>query len=326
MIISRTPLRISFAGGGSDLEEYYKTGYGAVVSTTIDKYIYITVNKKFDDRIRVSYSKTEEVDNVCALQHNVIRESLKLLEIGKKIEVVYMGDIPLSSAGVGLGSSSGLAVGVLNALYAFKGLHASAEKLAANACKVEIEILGHPMGKQDQYISAYGGFNYIQFNKDGTVFVDPIICKSETKKLLHNKLMLFYTGIVRLSSNILGEQKDKTSMNLRFLDKMVDLAKDLRDQLVRNKIDEIGGILHEGWLLKKKLANGITNPQIDEYYEKARKAGASGGKILGAGAGGFLLLYCDKKYQPKVREALSDLKESPFKFEPQGSKIIYVHD
>lgn len=326
MIISRTPLRISFAGGGSDLEEYYKTGYGAVVSTTIDKYIYITVNKKFDDRIRVSYSKTEEVDNVSALQHNVIRESLKLLEIGKKIEVVYMGDIPLSSAGVGLGSSSGLAVGVLNALYAFKGLHASAEKLAASACKVEIEILGHPMGKQDQYISAYGGFNYIQFNKDGTVFVDPIICKTETKKLLHNKLMLFYTGIVRLSSNILGEQKDKTSMNLCFLDKMVDLAKDLRDQLVRNKIDEIGGILHEGWLLKKKLANGITNQQIDEYYEKARKAGASGGKILGAGAGGFLLLYCDKKYQPKVREALSDLKESPFKFEPQGSKIIYVHD
>jgi D-glycero-alpha-D-manno-heptose-7-phosphate kinase len=326
MIISRTPLRVSLAGGGSDLEEYYKTGCGAVVSAAIDKYIYITVNKKFDDMIRVSYSKTEIVDNVNDLEHNVIRESLKLLEISKKIEVVYMGDIPLGSAGVGLGSSSGLAVGVLNALYAFKGLHASAERLATDACKVEIEILGHPMGKQDQYISAYGGFNYIQFNKDGTVFVDPIICNSETKTLLHNKLMLFYTGIVRVSSSILGEQKNKTSMNLDFLDQMVDLARGLRDQLVCNKIDEIGNILHQGWLLKKKLANGITTPQIDAYYEKARKAGATGGKILGAGAGGFLLLYCDEKYQPKVREALCDLKESSFKFEPQGSKIIYVHD
>jgi len=211
MIISRTPLRISFAGGGSDLEEYYKTGCGAVVSTAIDKYVYITVNKKFDDMIRVSYSKTELVDNVNELEHNVIRESLKLLEIRKKIEVVYMGDIPLGSAGIGLGSSSGLAVGVLNALYAYKGLHASAQRLADDACKIEIDILGHPMGKQDQYISAYGGFNYIQFNKDGTVFVDPIICNTETKTLLHNKLMLFYTGLVRVSSTILGEQKSKTS-------------------------------------------------------------------------------------------------------------------
>ena len=326
MIISRTPLRISLAGGGSDLEEYYKTGCGAVVSTAIDKYIYITVNKKFDDMIRVSYSKTEVVDNVNDLEHNVIRESLKLLEISKKIEVVYMGDIPLGSAGVGLGSSSGLAVGVLNALYAFKGLHASAQRLADDSCKIEIEILGHPMGKQDQYISAYGGFNFIQFNKDGTVFVDPIICNTETKTLLHKKLMLFYTGLVRVSSTILGEQKNKTSMNLGTLDKMVDLARNLRDQLVCNKIDEIGNILHDGWVLKKKLAHGITTTLIDEYYEKARKAGAAGGKILGAGAGGFLLLYCDEKYQPKVREALSDLKESPFKFEPQGSKIIYVHD
>ncbi len=326
MIISRTPLRVSLAGGGSDLEEYYKTGCGAVVSTAIDKYVYITVNKKFDDMIRVSYSKTELVDDVNALEHNVIRESLKLLEISKKIEVVYMGDIPLGTAGVGLGSSSGLAVGVLNALYAYKGLHASAQRLADDACKVEIDILGHPMGKQDQYISAYGGFNYIQFNKDGTVFVDPIICKTETKTLLHNKLMLFYTGLVRVSSTILGEQKSKTSTNLDVLDKMVDLARGLRDELVCNKIDEIGNILHEGWLLKKKLANGISTPQIDAYYEKARKAGAAGGKILGAGAGGFLLLYCDEKYQPKVREVLSDLKESPFKFEPQGSKIIYVHD
>ena len=326
MIISRSPLRISLAGGGSDLEEYYKTGFGAVVSTAIDKYIYITINKKFDDMIRVSYSKTEVVNNVNEIDHNVIRESLKFLGISKKIEVVYMGDIPLGTAGVGLGSSSGLAVGVLNALYAFKGLHVSAKKLAEDACKIEIEILEHPIGKQDQYISAYGGFNYIQFNKNGTVFVDPIICESETKEKLQSKLMLFYTGIMRVSSTILEEQKEKTSMNLDILDKMVDLARDLRDQLVCNKVDEIGHILHEGWLLKKKLAKSISTPKIDEYYERAREAGASGGKILGAGAGGFLMLYCDEKYQTKVKKALSDLKESPFKFEPQGSKIIYVND
>lgn len=326
MIISRSPLRISLAGGGSDLEEYYKTGYGAVVSTAINKYIFITVNKKFDDMIRLSYSKTELVHDVNDLEHNVIREALKLLEVDKKIEVVYMGDIPLGTAGVGLGSSSALAVGVLNALYASKGLHTSARKLAADACKIEIDILGHPIGKQDQYISAYGGFNYIQFNKDGTVFVDPIIFDRETKQSLQKKFLLFYTGISRISSTILKEQKSKTQMNVRVLDKMVALAKDLRDQLVTNKINEIGDILHENWLLKKQLASGISTSQIDEYYEKARKAGASGGKILGAGAGGFLLFYCDEKYQDKVREALSDLKESPFQFEPQGSKIIYVND
>lgn len=326
MIISKSPLRISLAGGGSDLEAYYKTGYGAVVSTAIDKYIYITVNQKFDDKIRVSYSKTEIVDHVHELEHHVIRETLKLVGIDKKIEVVYMGDIPLGTAGVGLGSSSGLAVGLLNALYAYKGLHVSASRLAAEACKIEIEILGHPIGKQDQYISAYGGFNYIQFNKDGTVFVEPIICNQETKTHLHKKLMLFYTGIVRVSSEILEEQKEKTPLNLSFLDQMVGLAKDLRDHLRNNKIDEVGPILHEGWLLKKKLASNISTSQIDMYYEKARQAGAAGGKILGAGAGGFLLLYCDEKYQPKVREALSELVESPFRLEPQGSKIIYIHD
>lgn len=326
MIISQTPLRISFAGGGSDLREYYKTGYGAVVSSAIDKYIYITVNKKFDDLIRVSYSKTEMVKSVDELEHNIIREALRLASIEKKIEVVYMGDIPLGSAGVGLGSSSSLAIGVLNALYAFKSNHTSAEQLAKDACKIEIQILGYPIGKQDQYIGAYGGFNYIQFNKDETVLVEPIICKSETKTRLNNKLMLFYTGVERISSAILEEQKQKTHTNLEYLDRMVELAKNLRENLINNKIEEIGEILHQGWLYKMKLASRITNQKINEYYDKARKAGAAGGKILGAGGGGFLLLYCEEKYQDKVRETLSDLKESAFRFEPQGSKIIYVRD
>ena len=326
MIISRTPLRISFAGGGSDLEEYYKTRYGAVVSTAIDKYIYMTVNQKFDDAIRVSYSKTEIVNRVDEIEHNVIREALRLTGIEKKIEIVYMGDIPLGSAGVGLASSSGLAVGVLNALYAYKGIFASAERLAKEACEIEIDILKHPIGKQDQYICAYGGMNYIQFNKDGTVFVDPIICTAETKKKLHSRLMLFYTGMMRVSSSILNEQRSKTNSNLSYIDRMVDLAKETKDLLNNNKIDGIGELLHEGWDLKKKLASGISNTQIDDYYERALNAGALGGKILGAGAGGFLLLYCEEKNQPSVRDALKDLKESPFTFEPQGSKIIYVQD
>jgi len=326
MIISRTPLRISFAGGGSDLAEYYQTGFGAVVSTAINKYIYITVNRKFDDLIRVSYSKAEMVDSVDKVEHNIIREALKLVGVTKGVEVVYMGDIPLGTAGIGLGSSSALAIGVLNALYAFQGRHVSAERLAQEASSIEIDILKHPMGKQDQYISAYGGFNYIQFNADESVFVDPVIYKKETKKKLNDHLMLFYTGIERRSSDILSEQQKKTALNLDIIKKMVELARRLQEDLVNNRIDSLGEILHEGWLLKTKLASGITNSVIDGYYAKARKAGAVGGKILGAGAGGFLLLYCPEKNQDKVRKALKDLKESPFKFEPQGSKIIYVHD
>lgn len=327
MIISRTPLRVSFAGGGSDLAAYYrKRGYGSVVSTATCIYIYITVNKKFDDLIRVSYSQTEMVASLDQLEHNIIREALKLVGIEKGIEVVYMADIPLGSAGTGLGSSSSLAVGVLNALYAYRGQHVSAERLAQEACKIEIDILEHPIGKQDQYAAAYGGYNYIQFNDDESVFVDPIICLSDTKKRLERKLMLFYTGIERISSHILDEQREKTPQNIDYLHKIVELSDKLRECLSENDLDSFGEILHEGWINKGKLASRISNSQIDDYYARARRAGAVGGKILGAGGGGFLLLYCDEEKQDKVRKALAELKECPFQFEPQGSKIIYVSD
>lgn len=326
MIISRTPLRASFAGGGTDFPDFYHLDYGAVVSTTMNRYIYITVNKKFDDHIRVSYSKTEIVESVDQIEHNIIREALRITGINKGIEVVYMGDIPLGSAGIGLGSSSSLAVGVLNALYAYKGEHVSAERLAREACKIEIDILKYPIGKQDQYAVAYGGFNYYQFNKDESVFVDPIIYYKMTKEELNRKLLLFYTGIARVSSDILEGQKKNTKQNLGYLNKIASLAKELRERLIKNDLNSFGEILHEGWLLKKKLADGISNGKINELYEKARKAGAIGGKILGAGGGGFLLLYCKEKNQDKVRKALSYLKETPFEFEPQGSKIIYVSD
>jgi len=326
MIISRTPMRVSFMGGGSDLAAYYKQGYGAVISTALDRYIYITVNKKFDDLIRVSYSKTEMVESVDQVEHNIIREALKIVGIVRGVEVVYMGDIPLGGAGIGLGSSSSLAVGVLNALYAYKGQHVSAERLAREACMIEIDILGHPIGKQDQYIAAYGGFNHIRFNSDESVFVDPVICKRETKEELEKKLLLFYTGISRVSSEILQVQKSNIDGNSKDLDKLVEMCEVVRNCLIKNELHTFGELLHKGWMTKKRLANSISNSAIDHYYEKARQAGAVGGKILGAGGGGFLLFYCEEEDQNSVRAALSGLKEIPFRLEPQGSKIIYVSD
>ena len=192
--------------------------------------------------------------------------------------MVYMGDIPLGSAGIGLGSSSSLAVGVLNSLYAFKGQCVSAEKLALDACKIEIDILNCPIGKQDQYIAAYGGLQHIMFNDDESVFVDPVICKKGTKSELNNKLMLFYTGITRVSSSILAEQEQKTNTNRDYLDILVELSKELRESLIKNDLSRFGEILHEGWLNKKKLARRITNAQIDDCYDRARKAGAIGGR------------------------------------------------
>ena len=326
MIISRTPLRLSFIGGGSDLAVYYQRSPGSVVSTALNMYVYITVNKKFDDLIRVSYSKTEMVSSVDEIEHNIIREALKIVGIEKGVDIVYMGDIPLGSAGVGLGSSSSLAVGVLNALYAYKGKHVSAEHLAQKACEIEINALQQPIGKQDQYAAAYGGFNFMQFNKDESVFVDPVICDRETRQKLNRKLLLFYTGIMRDSSKILNEQRASIDDNRIILDAMVELSKVMRDAIINRELESIGHFLHESWEYKKKLATKITNGPINDYYDRARKAGAIGGKILGAGGGGFLLFYCDEARQDNVREALIELKEVPFLFEPQGSKIIYISD
>ena len=319
-------MRISFMGGGSDLKIYYQRGYGSVISTAIDKYIYITVNKKFDDLIRVSYSKTEIVDRVEMLEHNIIREALKMTGIDRGVEIVYMGDIPLGSAGIGLGSSSSLAVGVLNALYAYQGKHVSAERLAREACQIEIDRLGHPMGKQDQYIAAYGGINFMRFNADESVFVDPVICHRRTKERLMQKLLLFYTGLERVSSEILAEQRDNIEANHGYIDSLVEMSLAVKAGLNRNEFDILGRMLDESWRLKRKLASKISNPILDDCYVRARQAGALGGKILGAGGGGFLLLYSDEVHHADIHEALADLKETPFRFEPQGSKIIYVSD
>ena len=326
MIISKTPLRISFAGGGTDLADFYRSpmGPGCVVSTAINKYIYITVNRKFDDLLRVSYSKTEIVDSVEKVEHNIIREALKLTGVTSGVDVVYMGDIPLGSAGVGLGSSSALAVGVLNALYAMKGQHVSAERLAREACQIEIDILGYPIGKQDQYAAAFGGMNYLQFNPDESVVVEPVIFRAATKAAIEQRMLLFYTGQMRVSSAILTEQRAGIEQNMDLHRQLATMARNLRASLWENDYDVMGEVLAEGWRLKTRLASNVTNPTIDRWYDAALKAGAAGGKLVGAGGGGFLLFCCDESRQPDVRRALSDLKLCPFSFEPQGSRIIYV--
>lgn len=327
MIISRTPLRASFFGGGSDLGDYYRnsdSGYGAALSTAIGMYIYITVNKKFDDQIRISYSKTEIVDCVDQIEHNIIREALKIAGIEKGIEIVYMGDVPLGSAGVGLASSSALAVGVLNALFAYQGQAVSAEFLAQKACEIEIDRLRNPIGKQDQYAVAYGGFHHYRFNADESVFVDPLICPAQVKQELQENLMFLYTNMTHISSHILREQKENIPEKMKNLDRMVEMSYEAERLLQKNALDEFGGLLDEAWRLKKQLASGISDPQIDEMYAAARKAGALGGKILGAGGGGFMMLYVPKNRRRSVREALNQYREQKVVLEPEGSKIIYV--
>jgi D-glycero-alpha-D-manno-heptose-7-phosphate kinase len=327
MIISRTPLRISFVGGGSDLPAYYRQESGAVVSTAINKYIYITVNPKFDHKIRASYSLTEIVDSVDKLQHELIREALDLVGIEGAIEITSISDIP--SQGTGLGSSSTYTVGLLNALYAHTGHMAGAERLAQEACRIEIERCQKPIGKQDQYIAAYGGLQFIRFNPDEEVFVDPVICGPETRRRLQNNLLLLYTGLTRRADDILGEQSHNTQSDEEKrarLRTMVSLADQMYEALTRNDLNGFGEALHTGWMEKRRLASGITRPEIDAWYETARAHGAIGGKILGAGGGGFLLLYAHRERHADICRALPELRAIPFHFCPQGSKIIYVEE
>jgi D-glycero-alpha-D-manno-heptose-7-phosphate kinase len=322
MIISRTPFRISFTGGSTDLKSFYEKEGGAVVSTTINKYMYITVNRRFDQTIRASYSRTEIVDHAGEIAHPIIREALKMTGIKTGIEITSIADIP---AGTGLGSSSSFTVGILNALYAFQGRYVSAKELAARACEIEIDLLGEPIGKQDQYAAAYGGLNLIQFNADGSVYVDPIIMPQSMHRQLSENLLLFYTGQSRSASNILKKTERFKEANHEHKTVMKNLSYQLADQLRRARgTSSFGGYLHEGWLAKKKLSADISSSKIDDCYRKALACGATGGKILGAGGGGFLCLYVPKKNQNKVRNGLKGLKELSFGFEYQGSKIIFV--
>ncbi len=327
MIISRTPLRLSFVGGGSDLRAFYRRQPGALVSTTINKYIYIAVNKKFDRKIRASYSVTEIVDRVEDLKHELIREALQLVGIENGVEITSVSDIP--SEGTGLGSSGSFTVGLLNALYGYLGHHVGAERLAREACQIEIDLCRKPIGKQDQYIAAYGGLQHFQFNGDESVFVDPVICAPHTRQMLQERLLLFYTGLTRSADDLLAGQQRNTENRAevrQVLQTMVTLAQQLRNALLVNDVDAVGEILHQGWAAKKQLTDGITSARIDEWYERARQHGAIGGKITGAGGGGFLLLYAPAPRHDSIRQALPELRPLPFRFEPQGSKIAFVEE
>jgi D-glycero-alpha-D-manno-heptose-7-phosphate kinase len=325
VIITRTPLRISLAGGGTDLRAFYGRERGAVVSATIDKYIYITVNRKFDDRVRASYSVTEIVDRASELRHELIREALRLVGIEGGIEITSISDVP--SQGTGLGSSSSYTVGLLNALYAFTGRLVSAEQLAAEACRIEIEICGKPIGKQDQYSAAYGGLQFIEFDPDGSVTVQPVVCTRELRQELAHRLLLLYTGMTRSADDVLGAQRtnmERGGEAIAKLRQLRDYADLLRARLGAGHLDGLGEVLHESWLLKRTLADGITSAGIDEWYERARRNGAMGGKLLGAGGGGFLLLYAHPERHAEICAALPELKPVPFSFEPQGSRIIFI--
>ena len=324
MILVRTPFRVSFAGGGSDIASFYKKHDGCVLSTTINKYMYISIHPNFERKQTVlKYSQTEIVDDIEDIEHNYFRQILINTNVSG-VELVSTADIP---SGTGLGSSSSFTVGLLHALYAYKGKYISKERLASEACEVEIEQLENPIGKQDQYAAAYGGLNFIQFRRDDSVVVEPILMNNKSLHHLEANLMLFYTGRLHSASEILKEQKvnivagDKEKNQLE----MCELARTLREELQKNNIDAMGEILHQNWLLKRTLATGITNPAIDEAYDKAINAGAVGGKLLGAGGGGFLLFYVPLDKQDSVKKAIG-LPQLPMAFDRQGSAVIYVGD
>lgn len=326
MIISRTPLRMSFVGGGSDLPGFYRKYSGAVLSTAIDKYIYINVNQKFDSGIRVAYSKTEEVSSVDAIEHNLVKASLRHLGINGGVEITSIADIP--SLGTGLGSSSSFTVGLLNALNAFLGKSVSSDKLGKDSCMIEIDICGEPIGKQDQYAAAFGGFNLIEFKKDDSVLVSPLICKPETIKEIESHILVFYTGITRSASSLLMKQKsvlESDTTKQKAMLKMVDLTYMLYNELQNNNPTAFGEILHENWMLKRSITKFVSSSYIDNCYYVAREAGAIGGKILGAGAGGFLLFYAPPEKHMAIKRALYSLRYVPIKFDPFGSRIIYYN-
>lgn len=321
MIVTRTPFRISFAGGGTDLRAFYSMEPGAVTSTAINKYMYITLNRRFDRTLRIGYSRTEIVQEVDQIAHPIVREALKFCDIQRQIEVTSVADIP---AGTGVGSSSSFTVGLLAALHVFKGETVTREQLAAEACEIEIHRLGEPIGKQDQYIAAYGGMEHIRFLPDESVAVKRIRCKQEVRERLQRNLLLLFTGTRRNAGAVLRVQQERTPEVMDSLRQLAGLAEETSEILRRGKnLAELGRILHEGWRLKKKVNPDASTSYIDECYEKALHAGALGGKLLGAGAGGFLLLYCENDSRHKVREALRELQEVSFQFEPEGVKVVY---
>lgn len=324
MLITKTPFRISFCGGGSDIPAFYEKHGGCVISTSINKYMYISIHPYFEpEQTMLKYSENELVSDIRDINHKIFRQVLNDMEV-EGVEISSTADIP---GGTGLGSSSTFTVGLLNTLHCYKGKFASKGRLAKEACEVEIEKLGSPIGKQDQYAAAYGGLNFIKFNQDGTVSVSPIMMEANTYKKLQNNLMMFYTGTTRSANEILSEQKINISQDDKNenLKKMCLLAEKMKDSLENNDLTTFGDILHQSWELKRTLASGISNPDIDRAYEIAMESGALGGKLLGAGGGGFLLFYCEEDKQDNLRKNIG-LRELDFKFDHDGTSVVYIGD
>lgn len=321
MIVTQTPLRISFLGGGTDFRQYFQQEEGWVLTSAIDKYIFVTIKERYDDRIRVGYTKTELVEDIDQLEHELVRECLRKTGILKRVEISTMADIP--SEGSGLGSSSTVTVGLLNAMYTYLGTPKELETLAREACEIEIDVLGKPIGIQDQYIAAYGGQRFIHFCRDGEVHVERLALDKEQCRQLSRNLMLFFTGVTRKASSVLTEQVHNMPDRLPILREMKRLALEGKACIEAGEFDELGRLLDEGWQLKRQMASRISNGYIDDLYQRARQAGALGGKITGAGGGGYLLLYCPMQRQPDVRRALKELCELPFSSEHDGSKVIF---
>jgi D-glycero-alpha-D-manno-heptose-7-phosphate kinase len=321
MIIVQTPLRISLFGGGTDFPSFFMEEGGCVLSSAIDKYIFVTVQGRFDRKLRIGYTQTEMVDEIDQIHHELIREALRITGVERGIEITTMGDIP--SEGSGLGSSSTVTVGALHALYTHQGEIVSAERLAREACTIEIDTLRKPIGIQDQYIAAYGGLRFFEFLPGGQVKSEKVKISPEAQRVLNDSFLLFFTGMVRKSSSILSEQTSKIKDRISELREIKQMAWQARNDLEHGDFDALGILIHQSWELKKRLAGTISNRHINEMYETARRAGALGGKITGAGGGGFLLLYVPYECQHSVRTALCGLQELPFRLEADGTKVIF---
>jgi len=321
MIITRTPLRVGLVGGGTDLPDYYREHGGRVLNAAIDKYVYVVVKQRFDDDIYVNYSSKEIVSRVEDLQHELVREALHMTGIRGGVEITTLSDIP-SSGGSGLGSSSAVTVGLLQALFTYQGRQLTAEELADRACAIEIDRCRKPIGKQDQYAAAYGGVCDIRFGPGDGVVVDQLALTPQIRRKVQEELLLFFTGVTRSANSILSEQTANIADRLPQLHQLRDLAGDAATGLRDGDVDALGVAMNKSWAAKRELASGVSTSQIDEAVEAAISAGATGAKVTGAGGGGFLLIVCPLENQRRAREQLPHLRELPISIEPFGSRVI----
>ena len=325
MIVSCAPFRVSFAGGGSDIASFYSKRRGAVLSCAIAKYSFIVIHPFFNaSKYHLKYTRTELVDRMDNIEHPILREALRMHDINPGIEIVSVADIP---GGTGLGSSSSFSVALVNALYAHRRIFVPKETLASEACILEIERLGEPIGKQDQYAAAYGGINLIEFERHGGVTVQPLLLPPTVAAELETNLMLFYTGTQRDAREVLSNQVaalESDDLVVSRMEKMVELAYEMRELLLAGNLDAFGDALHRGWEMKRSISQQISTSVIDNLYAQAREAGALGGKLAGAGGGGFLLLYCPKSAQANVRKSLSALQSLEFRFDWAGARIAFA--